>query len=258
MSYELPDIEEYPYADATFGATTVVHQIIGPKGKVGFVRDLQCDVNVSLVGTTTVPEIDVGISSADSTYGRYRLGPTAVLGYNVGMHRAQNEAFIGNPPRNLQDFAGHVQLDGYPWSTSPQNIVGGSSSTVAPLGRIPASGRTVNNVVSGTAGVMRVYLNQPVIDLVVGQTIRIQGVAGATGNLAVGSLAAGGTNAISAISAAGQGPWIELSGTTFAGTYTAGGVVDIIAFVTNLAGVGGTPAGGGLVRVKIQWVGTNE
>ena len=37
MSYELSDVKEYSWGlDQTFGATTVTHYIVGPKGKVGF------------------------------------------------------------------------------------------------------------------------------------------------------------------------------------------------------------------------------
>ena len=34
MAYELVDNKEYTYIDATFGATAVVHYIVGPRGKV--------------------------------------------------------------------------------------------------------------------------------------------------------------------------------------------------------------------------------
>lgn len=138
MSYELPQLEEYTFNDATFGATTVVHNAIGPKGKVGFVRDILVDVQVTLVGTTTVPEIDVGTASGDFTYGRYRLGSTAILGYTApAAKRASQEAIVGNPPRALNDYTGHVVLDGGPYGTAG-SITGGSSTTVNPAGRIPA------------------------------------------------------------------------------------------------------------------------
>lgn len=159
MSYDKPGTEEYGYNDATFGATSVTHQQIGPKGCVGFVRDVIVDVATSLVGTTTVPEIDIGKSSGDSTYGRYRLGTTASAGYAVGIHRASQEATVtGNPPRSAADYTGHVLLDGGPLDANFR----------VPLGRIPA---------------------------------------------------------------------------------------DTVFFITNAAGTGGSPAGGGLVRVIIDWVG---
>jgi hypothetical protein len=165
MSYEKPRLQSYTFNDTTFGATGVAHQIKGPKGCVGFVREIQVDVATSLVGTTTVPEIDVGLSSGDFTYGRYRLGTTATAGYATGIHSASQEAITGNPPRTLADFTGHVVLDGGPLTSS--GVAGGSWSTQVPAGRIP---------------------------------------------------------------------------------------VDQTVFITNLAGTG-TPAGGGIVRVDIEWVG---
>lgn len=247
MGYETSDTQEYQWAaDSTFGATSVTHYIVGPKGKVGFVRDVFCDVTTSLVGTTTVPEIDVGISSGDYTFGRYRLGTVISTGYGIGPHSASQEAITGNPPRALADFAGHVVLDGGPLTTS--GIAGGSYSTQMPAGRIPAGGFTVTNVVSGTSNVCRVYLNGmlPAKDLKTGQSVTSQGIAGATGG--------NGLNTISAIDTTNY-QWIELASTTFGGTYTSGGIVFVNVVVTAAAGVGGTPAGGGIVRVKIQWVG---
>lgn len=251
MSYDGADIQTYQWEqDATFGATGVTHYIVGPKGKVGFVREIFVDVATSLVGTTTVPEIDVGISSGDFTFGRYRLGTSVSAGYAVGPHSASQEAITGNPPRALADFTGHVVLDAGPLTTS--GIAGGSYGTQVPAGRIPASGFAVTNVISGTAGVCRVYLNGmlPAKDLLVGQSVTVQGVLGATG--------ATGLQKISAIDASGAFAWIELSGTTFGGTYTSGGIVFLNVVVTCLAGTGGTPTGGGRVRVKIQWLGAES
>lgn len=154
MSYDNPQREVYVFNDATFGATTVAHHAMGPKGCVGIVRDIEVDVTTAMVGTTTVPEVDVGNASGDASYGRYRLGTSAIAGVATGVHRASQEAAVtGNPPRAANDFAGHVVLDG-----------GASLAT----GRIPAN-------------------------------------------------------------------------TAF--------------FITNTAGVGGTPAGGGIVRVTIDWMG---
>jgi hypothetical protein len=252
MSYELSDIEEYTWNDATFGATTVNHQIIPPKGKVGFLRDVSCDVTTTLVGTAAVPEIDVGLSTGDATFGRYRLGTTAILGYPVGMHRAGAELIPGNPPRLLADYPGHIVLDGGPYGNSPQNNPGGSVSTQAPLGRIPAGLFTVLNAVAGTAGVVRLFVKESVANLLVGQTVQVQGINGATSAMTVGSIQTTGTNTISAINTTGN--WIELTGTTFAGAYTSGGFVNPVVWVTCLAGVTGS-AGGGIVRVKIEWVG---
>jgi hypothetical protein len=138
MSYDKPQREVYVFTDATFGATTVVHNIIGPKGCFGIVRDIEVDVTTALVGTTTVPEIDVGNASGDATYGRYRLGTTAIAGYGTGVHRASQEAaVIGNPPRAASDFAGHVVLDG-----------GAGLAT----GRIPADTAAVITSKAGVGG----------------------------------------------------------------------------------------------------------
>ncbi len=250
MSYNTPDIQErYWPQDATFGGTGVTHQIMGPRGKVGFVRDLIAEVTTSLVGTTTVPELLVGISSGDFTYGRYRLGTAITTGYGTGIHRASAEFITGNPPRVAADFASHVVLDGGPLTS--QGIAGGSYGTVVPNGRIPAGPLLVTNVINGAANVCRVFvtgLTAPPGGFRVGMTVLVQGVAGATG--------ANGVVTISAIDTTNYA-WIELTGTTFGGTYTAGGWVMPIPIVPALAGVGGTPAGGGIVGVKIQWVGPN-
>lgn len=144
MSYDKPQTREYIYTDATFGATSVVHNAISPKGCVGYVRDISVDVTTSLVGTTTVPEIQVGKSSGDSTYGRYRLGSTASLGYDVGIHLASQEAtIIGNPPRNSQSYAHRVELDGYPLD---------STNNRQPLGRIPADTAFTIVALAGVGG----------------------------------------------------------------------------------------------------------
>lgn len=134
--------ELYIFNDGTFGATTVNHNMIGPKGCVGFVRDIIVDVATALVGTTTVPEVDVGTASGDTTYGRYRLGTSAIAGYGTGIHRASQEAQVkGNPPRNAEDFAGHVELDGYPLNASGY------------AGRIPADTAFVITSKAGVGGV---------------------------------------------------------------------------------------------------------
>lgn len=143
MSYDTPQQRTYSYTDATFGGTGVTHNVKGPKGCVGYVRDIEVDITTSLVGTTTVPEIQVGTSSGDSTYGRYRLGSTAILGYGTGSKVASQEAITGNPPRNLQDFAHHVELDGYPLDTTNNR---------QPLGRIPADTAFTIVSLAGTGG----------------------------------------------------------------------------------------------------------
>lgn len=250
MSYEKSDIETWQWPeDATFGATGVTHQVMGPKGKVGFVRDIIVDVTTALVGTTTVPEINVGISSGDFTFGRYRLGTTAIAGYAVGMHRAGMEPITGNPPRLLADFPGHVVLDGGPLTSD--GIAGGSYSTQVPAGRIPGSGPwTVTNVILGTVASSNRYFvngmsarNAPIL----GQKVRVQGVNGVNAT-------ANGILTVAAVDTVNYA-YVELTTQTFSGAYTNGGSIMPLVIVTCLAGVGGTPAGGGLVKVKFQWLG---
>lgn len=102
--------------DTTFGATTVDHKVRGPKGKVGFVRDIQVDVLVTLVGTTTVPEITVGTATGTVEYARFRLGTTATAGYTAGTVARASQLIAGplnngSNPRTFSDFAGHVALE---------------------------------------------------------------------------------------------------------------------------------------------------
>lgn len=254
MSYDNADIVVYgSWGNEAFGASTILHYIVGPPGKVGFVRDIEVDLTVATVGTTVVPEIDVGIASGDFTYGRYRLGTSATVGYAIGPHKASNEwAIVGNPPRNAQDYAGHVQLDGYPLFSS--GIAGGSFGTVVPQGRIAASKRGIINVTSGNGGNAR-FWTAGVLDpqIVVGQLVNVYGVQGAT----MGGAAFLEITAISALSSSAANPanpnWFECAA-AFGGAYTGGGYADIVTVVTEKTGTG-TPAGTGHVRVKIEWIG---
>lgn len=251
MAYAQPDVELFSWAeDATFGATGVTHQIMGPKGKVGYVRDLMVDVTTALVGTTTVPEIQVGISSGDFTFGRYRLGSTASLGYGTGFFRASDELITGNPPRVATDFAGHVVLDAGPLTS--QGIAGGSYGTVVPAGRIPSGPYQVTNVILGTtASSDRYYCNGLTAapgGLKVGQKVRVAGVAGVNST-------ANGVLTVAAIDTSIPPQYVELTSQTFSGAYTGGGLIMPLVIVTCLAGTGGSPAGGGIVRVKIEWDG---
>ena len=249
MSYENADNVTYEWAEsATFGATSVVHYIQGIRGKVGFVRDLAVDITTSMVGTTSVPEIQVGISSGDTTYGRYRLGTTASAGYGISYWSASDDPFIvGNPPRTASDYAGHIVLDGSPYTSS--GTAGGSYSTVLLQGRIPRSGLVVTNVVQGlTSSQWRIYLRDPLDpNIVTGQLVNVLGVQGVTGGPLIAA-------AITTVSTANN--YIEVTG-TFGGAYTSGGVVNFVVAVTLKAGVGGTPTGGGIPRVKVQWIGVS-
>ena len=250
MAYETSDVELFQWGqDATFGATTITHYIVGPRGKVGFVRDVMVDVTTSLVGTTTVPEIDVGISSGDFTYGRYRLGTATGTGYGVGPYRASTELWTGNPPRALADFTGHVVLDGGPLTS--KGIAGGSYGTVVPAGRIPANFWVITSVVQGVdSSHSRIFVQPtpgpPLKDLVVGQLVNVQGSLGATSVNA-------NLQAITALDTTNY-LYFEVA-QSFSTAYTSGGSVWLPIVVTCKAGTGGSPAGGGFVRVKIQWVG---
>lgn len=249
MAYQDSDVELYQWgADSTFGGTSVTHWIVGPRGKVGFVRDIMVDITTSLVGTTSVPEIDVGFSAGDATYGRYRLGTNISTGYAVGHYRASQELWTGNPPRALADYAGHVVLDGGPFTSVV--LAGGSSSTVVPKGRIPASFWAITNVVQGVdSSHSRIYgigTNgaSPFKDLVVGQLVNIQNAGGSTSVNA-------NLQAITAIDTNNQ--YFEVA-QSFTTAYTSGGNIWLPIAVLCKAG-SGAPAGGGYVRVKVQWIG---
>jgi hypothetical protein len=111
--YANPQVEVITIPSSAFGATTATYNYIGPKGREGHVEDIVVDISANMVGTTTVPEVDVGTASGDATYARYRLGSSATSGYlaSATPKRASQEAWTGNPPITLSDFAGHVALN---------------------------------------------------------------------------------------------------------------------------------------------------
>jgi hypothetical protein len=109
--YASPQTEVICLPNQNFGNSTLTFNYIGPKGREGHVEDILADVTTAMVGTTAVPEIDVGTASGDTTYARYRLGSAAGTGYGTGVKRASQEAWTGNPPITLSDFAGHVALN---------------------------------------------------------------------------------------------------------------------------------------------------
>lgn len=118
MSYDTPFRREvYVFASTAFGATTENQQVIGPKGKKGLVRDIHTALTAGAVGTTSVPEIDVGATAGSFEYARHRLGTTAILGNIAGAYRASALAAgaggsnTGGIPPVLNDFAGHVALE---------------------------------------------------------------------------------------------------------------------------------------------------
>jgi len=111
--YEKPIREYYgsELGNLTLTAGSTLN-VIGPKGKVGLVRDFIVDVQTS-INATTVPEIAVGISSADASYGRFRLGTAISTGYGTGVKRASQEVsgpWTGLNPQTLSDFSGHISL----------------------------------------------------------------------------------------------------------------------------------------------------
>ena len=109
--YAQPQTEVICLPNQNFGNSTLTFNYIGPKGREGHVEDIVADITTAMVGTTAVPEIDVGTASGDTTYARYRLGSAAGTGYGTGVKRAQQEAWTGNPPIALSDFSGHVALN---------------------------------------------------------------------------------------------------------------------------------------------------
>jgi hypothetical protein len=117
MSYDTPQREVYVIPSSAFGAATDSVKFVGPPGKTGLVRDIAVEVTASMVGTTTVPEVQVGTAQADFTYARFRLGTTLILGYLTGVSvRARSlcataQGVTGSFPPALNDFASHVALE---------------------------------------------------------------------------------------------------------------------------------------------------
>ena len=120
MSYDNPFRREvYVFANTTFGSATESQKIIGPKGKKGLVREIFTHVTADMVGTTTVPEIDVGATSGSFEYARHRLGTTAILGNTLAgspyrasaLAAGSGGSFTGGVPPTLNDYAGHVALE---------------------------------------------------------------------------------------------------------------------------------------------------
>lgn len=112
-SYDRPTRQYYKSAVGAFGATTATESYIGPKGRKGIVRDIEVHLTADAVGTTAVPEVDVGSSSGDTSYARFRLGTAAGTGYAAAaMPKRARSLATGNPtPPVLSDFTGHVALE---------------------------------------------------------------------------------------------------------------------------------------------------
>jgi hypothetical protein len=124
MSYDNPSKREtYVFPSSAFGATTESRAILGPKGKKGTVRDIRTYITADMVGTTTVPEINVGsaasvVGTLKTEYARHRLGTTAILGNTAAgtPYRARAlcdaaQGSTGGAAPALSDFAGHVALE---------------------------------------------------------------------------------------------------------------------------------------------------
>lgn len=121
MSYDNCATEEYIFPSSAFGATTETQTLKGPPGMKGIVRDIITHLSADAVGTTTVPEIDVGTASGDFSYARHRLGTTAILGNTAAgtPYRARSltqnaQGRTGGAPPTLSDYAGHVALETAP------------------------------------------------------------------------------------------------------------------------------------------------
>lgn len=144
--YNDPITEEYFLPSAAFGATTDTARIVGPKGRKGYVRDIMVDVTASMVGTTTVPEINVGTTSGDSTYARFRLGTSATSGYTqTAVYRASqvggNTLVDGTPV--FEDFTGHVKMATAPIPADTTAVI----TRTAGVGGTPAGTGTVRVIV---------------------------------------------------------------------------------------------------------------
>lgn len=118
MSYDIPEKRVYEIPSAAFGATTAALAFQGPSGKTGYVRNIEVEITATMVGTTTVPEVDVGTASGDFTYARFRLGTTATAGYaasasplNAGYLVSTAPGNTGGVPRALNDYTGHIALE---------------------------------------------------------------------------------------------------------------------------------------------------
>lgn len=149
-TYDVPRVEQYGVFALAFGATTTSKSFQGPPGKQGLVRDILVYLSAAAVGTTSVPEVDVGTAAGDSSFARFLLGTTAILGYAAGEYRARSLANAaagrtGGIPVQLNDFTNHVFLEGN--NASGTASIAGTASTFT---YIPADTKFF---VTGTAGV---------------------------------------------------------------------------------------------------------
>ncbi len=112
-TYDDPIVETYIQPSSAFGATTESQKYKGPRGKTGYVRDIEVDITADMVGTTTVPEIQVGTAEGAFEYARFRLGTAVGTGYTsaAGPRRASQVAGdIYGQEVLFEDFASHVKM----------------------------------------------------------------------------------------------------------------------------------------------------
>lgn len=113
-SYASPITEKYTLPSSAFGASTATQTHKGPPGRRGYVRDIRVLLTADAVGTSAVPEIDVGNASGDYSYARFRLGTAAGTGYAASSSPFNARALCtggnGLVPTK-EDFTGHVKLE---------------------------------------------------------------------------------------------------------------------------------------------------
>lgn len=138
-TYDNPQREVYYLPSSAYGATTASKTIKGPKGKKGLVRDIVVLATADMVGTTTVPEVTVGEAAGETDYARFRLGTTAIAGYDSDNSPFRARALAepkgaGGSPPVLDDFAGHVALETASIPADTNFVISG----VAGVGGTPA------------------------------------------------------------------------------------------------------------------------
>lgn len=118
MSYDKPwKSEVYYMPSSAYGSAASQVKIKSPKGKTGIVKDIVVLLTADAVGTTTVPELNVGATAGSSEYARFRLGTSATVGYLAAntpfRARALVEAGQGyyGTQVTLSDYAGHIALE---------------------------------------------------------------------------------------------------------------------------------------------------
>jgi hypothetical protein len=134
--YARPRTEIYESATGAFGATTATKSYIGPKGMKGTVRDIEVFLTADAVGTTTVPEVTVGLTAGSTEYARYRLGTSATAGITAASTPARARSLVtGNgAAQTAVDFAGHVALETALIPVDTAFIITGKAGVGSPAG----------------------------------------------------------------------------------------------------------------------------